>query len=71
MNRQGVAEDVAKKKIKEVDKDRSSYYRYFTDQVWGAAEHFDLCVNSSRLGVDGTVAVIRSYIERSGVKKRL
>jgi cytidylate kinase len=70
MRRQGVTEDVAKKKIKEVDKDRSSYYRYFTDQGWGAAEHFDLCVNSSRLGVEGTAAVIRAYIERSGVKKR-
>ena len=70
MNRQGVTEDMAKKKIKEVDKDRASYYRYFTDQVWGAAEHFDLCVNSSRLGMEGTAAVIRTYIERSGVKKR-
>ena len=70
MNRQGVSEDIAKKKIKEVDKDRSSYYRYFTDQVWGAAENFDLCVNSSRLGVDGTVAVIKAYIDRSGVERR-
>lgn len=70
MNRQGVTEEIAKKKIKEVDKDRSSYYRYFTDQVWGAADHFDLCVNSSRLGVEGTAAVIRAYIERSGVKMR-
>lgn len=70
MNRQGVTEDVAKRKIKEVDKDRSSYYRYFTDQVWGTAEHFDLCINSSRLGVEGTAAVIRAYIEHSGVKRR-
>ncbi len=70
MNRQGVSEEIAKKKIKEVDKDRSSYYRYFTDQVWGAAEHFDLCVNSSRLGVEGTVSVISEYIGRSGVTKR-
>lgn len=70
MERQGVTEDAAKKKIKEVDKDRSSYYRYFTDQAWGEAENFDLCVNSSRLGVDGTVAVIMSYIEHSGVKRR-
>jgi cytidylate kinase len=60
MNRQGVSEETAKKKIKEVDKDRSSYYRYFTDQIWGSAENFSLCVNSSRLGVEGTVEVIMS-----------
>lgn len=70
MNRQGVTEEVAKKKIKEVDKDRSSYYKYFTDQNWGYAANFDLCVNSSRLGIDGTVEVIYNYILHSKVKRR-
>ena len=35
MNRQNVSETEAKKKIKQVDKDRSSYYKYYTDQIWG------------------------------------
>jgi cytidylate kinase len=55
---------IAKKKIKEVDKDRSSYYRYYTDQVWGDVNNYDLCVNSSRIGVSGTVDVIKAYIDR-------
>lgn len=63
MNRQNVSEDVAKKKIKEVDKDRASYYKYFTDQSWGDSRNYDICINSSKLGVDGTVAVIKSFIE--------
>jgi cytidylate kinase len=64
MDRQGVTEEAAKKKIKEVDKDRSSYYKYYTDQVWGDVNNYDICVNSSRIGVDGTVDMIIEYIRR-------
>jgi len=63
MERKNLSEDQAKKLIKEVDKDRSSYYRYYTDQIWGDCEYYDLCIDSGKLGVDGTVEVIRSYIE--------
>ena len=64
MDRQGVTEEVAKKKITTVDKDRSSYYKYFTDQSWGDALNYDLCINSSRVGIEGAVAVIKEYILR-------
>ena len=63
MARKNLSEDQAKKLIKEVDKDRSSYYKYYTDQIWGDCEYYDLCVDSSRLGIDGAVKVIKSYIE--------
>ena len=64
MDRQGVTEEAAKKKIKEVDKDRSSYYKYYTDQVWGDVNNYDICVNSSRIGVAGTVDMIIEYIRQ-------
>lgn len=59
---QNLSEDQAKKLIKEVDKDRSSYYRYYTDQIWGEAENYDLCIDSGRIGVQGVVDVIKAYI---------
>lgn len=62
MARKGINEEQAKKLIKEVDKDRSSYYKYYTDQIWGDGEFYDLCIDS-RIGVDGVVRVIKSYIE--------
>ena len=62
MNRQNVSETEAKKKIKQVDKDRSSYYKYYTDQIWGESENYDLCINSSKIGV---VNVIKAYIENN------
>ena len=64
--RQGLDEAAARKKIKEVDKDRSSFYKYYSDQVWGDAQNYDLCINSSRLGVEGTVKVIMDYIKTRG-----
>lgn len=63
VNRQGVTEAEAKKKIKQVDKDRSSYYKYYTDQIWGESSNYDLCINSSKIGVSGAVNVICAFIE--------
>ena len=62
MARKNLSEDQAKKLKKEVDKDRSSYYRYYTDQIWGEAENYDLCIDSGRIGVQGVVDVIKAYI---------
>ena len=66
--RQGLDEVEARKKIKEVDKDRSSFYRYYSDQTWSDAQNYDMCINSSKLGVEGTVQVILDYIKARGLK---
>ena len=63
MERRGLTEEQAKKLIKEVDKDRSSYYKYYTDQLWGEAGNYDLCIDSSAIGIKGAVKVIKAYIE--------
>ena len=63
MERKGIDEDAAKKLIKQVDKDRASYYRYYTDQIWGEAANYDLCIDSGRLGVEGTARVIQACAE--------
>jgi len=63
MERKNISEEQAKKLLKEVDKDRGSYYKYYTDQVWGEAENYDLCIDSSRIGIEGSVAVIKAYID--------
>ena len=63
MARKDLTEEQAKKLIRQVDKDRASYYRYYTDQIWGERENFDLVLNSGKIGVDGSVKVIRSYLE--------
>lgn len=66
MQRKSLSEGEAKKLIRQVDKDRASYYRYYTDQIWGERENFDLLLNSARIGVDGCVKVIRAYVDAMG-----
>ncbi len=55
----GKAKDMMVKK----DKQRQSYYNYYSSKKWGRADSYDLCINSSILGVDGTVNLIIQYIE--------
>lgn len=63
MERRNLSAEQARKLIKEVDKDRSSYYRYYTDQDWGDMANYDLCINSELTGIPGAVQVIRAAIE--------
>ncbi len=63
MQRRNLTEDQARKLIRQVDKDRASYYKYYTDQSWGEKENYDLCINSGRTGISGAVRIIRSCIE--------
>ncbi len=44
--------------IEKIDKKRSKYYSYYTDGIWGKASTYNLCVDSSVLGIDGTVDLI-------------
>ena len=50
--------------IERTEKKRAEYYYYFSNKVWGAAGSYHLCINSSVLGIDGTVAFIRQFIEQ-------
>ena len=62
MARKNLSEEQAKKLVKTVDKDRGSYYRYYTDQSWGDVNFYDLCINVAKVGIDGAVQAIESYV---------
>ena len=48
----------AKDMINKTDKSRSSYYNYYTNKKWGSADSYNLCLDSSKLGIDGTAKAI-------------
>jgi cytidylate kinase len=50
--------------IEKTDKKRAEYYNYYSNKVWGAAGSYHLCINSSVLGIDETVAFISRFIEQ-------
>lgn len=60
----------AKDMIVKKDKQRQSYYNYYSSKKWGRADSYDLCINSSVLGVDGTVRLISQYIEDFEARKK-
>lgn len=57
-----IAEKDAEEFLHKADKSRASYYNYYTDKTWGAAESYDLCINSSRYGLEKTTEFIKSFI---------
>ena len=56
-------DDQAKDMMNKKDKQRQSYYNYYSSKKWGRADSYDLCINSSKLGIEGTVKFIIQYIE--------
>lgn len=56
--------DEARKIIENKESSRASYYNYYTGKVWGHATSYDLCVNSSLLGMEGTVEFVKEFIRR-------
>lgn len=53
----------AKDMIIKNDKKRASYYNYYTNKDWGAAKSYDLCLDSGKLGIEGTVKAILEYVK--------
>ena len=63
MKRNEVSEKEAKDQIIKMDKRRSNYYNYYTGAKWGSNETYDLSISTSKLGLDGTVNVISTFID--------
>lgn len=61
--RDNISKKEAENKIKRMDRSRKSYYNYYGDSAWGEASNYDLCVNSSMLGVNGCVELIYKQLE--------
>lgn len=50
--------------ICKIDRNRKGYYDYYTDKKWGAAESYDVCLNTSVFGIDGCVAILKQLLEQ-------
>ena len=67
--RQGVSAEEARAVMERIDAKRASYYDYYSSRTWGVASTYHLCVDSSVLGIDGTVDFVLEFVERKlGVK---
>ncbi|MCR5399270.1 MAG: cytidylate kinase-like family protein [Lachnospiraceae bacterium] len=53
-----LSRDKAKDMVNKKDKQRSSYYNYYSSKKWGRADSYNLCIDSSVFGIEGTVKMI-------------
>ena len=56
-------ESKARDTIIKTDKKRASYYNFYSNKKWADSRSYDLCIDSSELGIDNTVKFLKSYIE--------
>ena len=52
--------------IQRMEKERREYYNTFTFGDWGMASTYDLCVDTSLLGVEGTADLILEFAKKTG-----
>ena len=64
MNKQHLDRDQARKFIVQKESKRADYYNYYTGKKWGAAESYDLCIDSSILGLVETEKLIAAFIRK-------
>lgn len=61
----GESKDKAKKRMVKMDKNRKHYHNHYCPKhKWADARYYDIAVNSSRLGIEGTAQFLKSYIDQ-------
>lgn len=54
----GEREETPEQRLKEKDKRRAAYHRFYTDMKWGHAQNYHVCLDSGKLGLDKCVEII-------------
>ena len=60
--RQNIDSEAAQKFINEKENERAAYYNYYTGKKWGNCCSYDLCINTSVLGLEKSKQFIASFI---------
>lgn len=60
VNVYGEREKSPEQRLKDKDKRRAAYHRFYTDMKWGHAQNYDITLNSGSLGIDKCVEIIKS-----------
>lgn len=65
--RMNITPEQADSLMRKKDRTRETYYNYYTFGDWGVASNYDLCVDSSVLGIEGTADMIIDFCRRAGL----
>ena len=64
---EGVTLEKAEEIVEKQDKNREEYYNYYTFGNWGVASNYDLCIDSSIAGIEGTADIIIQFAKIAGL----
>ena len=67
VERTGMSDGEAEKYIQKKEKARRAYYNFFTLGDWGVASNYDLCLDSSLVGLEGCVDLIIDFGKKSNL----
>lgn len=62
----GDSEKRPEARLLEKDKRRTLNYQHYTGRTWGAADNYDICLNTAKIGVEEAANIIVSIVEASG-----
>jgi cytidylate kinase len=63
IERDDVLPGKAEKRVRRIDKERSNYYNFYSTKRWGIADSYDVCLDSSKFGIEGCAKIIESLIK--------
>ncbi len=55
-------------RLRDKDKRRAAYHRFYTNMKWGHAQNYHICLDSGELGLEKCVDIIAELFKSSGIK---
>lgn len=59
----GIAKERAEKLLDSIDKNRAAYLKFYTGQLFGQAGNYHLCIDSGKVGIEGSAKIIASVYQ--------
>lgn len=61
---QGISAEKSLALIEKTDKKRAAFYNYYSNKTWGAAKSYDLCINTSAMGIEATTDFVLDFVKK-------
>lgn len=65
----GEREESPQQRLRDKDKRRAAYHRFYTDMKWGHAQNYHISLDSGELGIDRCADILRLLYEKGGSEK--
>ncbi len=65
MESDDASEKDARRIIKKTDKNREHYHDYYGTKKWGEADSYDICISTSRFGIEGAASILAKMLQDS------